>query len=128
MAGVRRAQITLAFLAIAGALAAGCGGGGSLPTAPAGTDVTVTAFDIGIRETTLPPVKAGSVSIFYRDAGTSHTLKIKDASGKDMGLFLHVSHKNASDLGTVDLKPGEYTVYCSIATHFDLMHRTLTVQ
>jgi iron uptake system component EfeO len=121
---------TAAVVAAATSLAA-CGGGGSgaLPEPPAGTDVVVTAYDIGIREASLPTVKAGSVSFFYRDEGTSHTLKIKDAAGKDVpGFLLHVTKRGDSDAGRANLQPGEYIVYCSIPGHYALMHRTLTVQ
>jgi uncharacterized cupredoxin-like copper-binding protein len=107
-----------------------CGGGGkvSLPEPPADADVVVTAFDIGIREKTLPDVKAGDVKFFYRDEGTSHTLRVKDAGGKDApGFQLVVDKPGDSDEGSVKLDPGEYIAYCSIPGHYATMHRTLTV-
>ena len=126
----RRVSLWCATAAACVIAVAGCGGGGSAepPEAPADADVVVTAYDIGIREPTLPDVKAGDVKFFYRDEGTSHTLRVKDSNGNDApGFQLVVDKPGDSDEGTVKLEPGEYIVYCSLPGHYASMNRTLTV-
>jgi plastocyanin len=111
------------LVTLAGLLAAGCGGGGGgggsnsvTVTAPAGggpAPVTVEAHDVFFSPKTIN-APAGKLEIHYVEQGSQqHTLVIEGVSG----FKLDVGPGNKSATGTVDLKAGTYTFYCTIPGH-----------
>jgi uncharacterized cupredoxin-like copper-binding protein len=90
------------------------------------------SVDIGETEYKLDPsdatVKAGSVTFNVKnDGSTTHDLTI-EGNGIDEQGTDPLSPGDSGQL-TVDLKPGTYTIYCSIDGHEDLgMKGTVTVQ
>jgi plastocyanin len=73
--------------------------------------------------------KAGQVSIdFTNPQSLSHDVAVEDADGKTVGKTDLVA--NGSAVTTVpNLKPGEYTFYCSVPGHREAgMEGTLTVE
>jgi plastocyanin len=60
-------------------------------------------------------VTEGEVELDYHDDGNlTHTLTIE---GMEDDILLRVSHKGDVDMGTIALKPGKYTLYCTIKGH-----------
>ncbi len=72
--------------------------------------------------------KAGKVTIdFSNPQPLAHDVAIEDSSGKTIGKTELVTE--GSDSAVVDLKPGEYTFYCSVPGHREAgMEGTLTVK
>jgi len=71
------------------------------------------------------PTTAGVNQINYVDKGGTHTLVFEEAQFN--GFELNVSG-NGDDSGKVDLKPGVYTVFCSLPGHRAAgMEATITV-
>ncbi|MGA7281847.1 MAG: hypothetical protein WBZ40_08690 [Acidimicrobiia bacterium] len=72
-------------------------------------------------------VTEGNVQFVYTDdANLTHTLTIE---GMEDEMLLHVANKGDTDMGTVPLKPGTYTLYCTIKGHREQgMEGTLTVE
>ena len=89
----------------------------------AGSSLTVHATDQLTFEPDAYEAEAGTVDIKYVNDGTiAHTLLIKDVPD-----FEKLSIGGEDD-GTVELEPGEYTLYCDIAGHEAAgMVATLTV-
>jgi plastocyanin len=128
------AALTLCCLALASLLAAGCGGGGGggaadsvTVTAPAGggaASVTIEAHDVFFKpkQVTAP---AGKLKIDYVERGSQqHTFVIEGVNKFE----LSVGPGTKSVTGTVDLKAGEYTFYCSVPGHrAQGMQGTITV-
>ena len=57
----------------------------------------------------------------------THDVAIEDSSGKTIGKTDLIAE--GSDSATVDLKPGEYTFYCTVPGHREAgMEGTLTVK
>ncbi|MGH8998060.1 MAG: cupredoxin domain-containing protein [Acidimicrobiia bacterium] len=76
--------------------------------------VEVTAVDIDFPVAQLT-AKAGTVRFVYRNDGQiRHTLVIEEvpAFGK-----LEVNRKGDTDEGTVELRPGTYTIFCDVPGH-----------
>jgi plastocyanin len=60
--------------------------------------------------------KAGKVTVnFTNSSPVPHDVRIEDSGGEDVGGTEVISESNES--ATVDLKPGEYTFYCSVPGH-----------
>ena len=60
--------------------------------------------------------KAGKVSVnFTNSSPVPHDVRIEDKGGKDIGGTEVISESNES--ATVNLKPGDYTFYCSVPGH-----------
>ena len=60
--------------------------------------------------------KAGKVTVnFTNSSPVPHDVRIEDDGGKDLGGTEVISESNEST--EVDLKPGEYTFYCSVPGH-----------
>lgn len=79
--------------------------------------------------TTEATAKAGDVTIdFNNPQPLEHDVVIEDSSGEDVGETELISDSSTS--ATVkDLKPGEYTFYCSVPGHREAgMEGTLTVK
>ncbi|HEV2790750.1 MAG TPA: plastocyanin/azurin family copper-binding protein [Solirubrobacterales bacterium] len=72
--------------------------------------------------------KAGKVTVnFTNPAPAPHDVRIEDAEGKDIGGTEVITESSEST--TVNLKPGEYTFYCSVPGHRPAgMEGTLTVE
>jgi plastocyanin len=73
--------------------------------------------------------KAGQVSVeFTNPQSLSHDVAIEDSSGEEVGgTELVASGKTVATIG--DLKPGEYTFYCTVPGHREAgMEGTLTVE
>ncbi|MGC1165054.1 MAG: cupredoxin domain-containing protein [Solirubrobacterales bacterium] len=72
--------------------------------------------------------KAGKVTVnFTNSQPLTHDVAIEDSSGKTIGKTEVIAE--GSDSTTVELKPGEYTFYCSVPGHREGgMEGTLTVK
>ena len=72
--------------------------------------------------------KAGKVTLnFTNPQPLTHDVAIEDSSGKTIGKTDLIAE--GSDSATVDLKPGEYTFYCTVPGHREAgMEGTLTVK
>jgi plastocyanin len=72
--------------------------------------------------------KAGKVTVnFTNSQPLTHDVAIEDSSGKTIGKTELIAE--GSDSTTVDLKPGEYTYYCTVPGHREAgMEGTLTVK
>ena len=97
------------------------GGGSTLKfEADPGGDLAYTA--------TSATAKAGTVAIdFNNPQALTHDVQIEDSSGEEVGGTELIA--SGSDSTTVDLKPGEYTFFCSVPGHREAgMEGTLTVE
>ncbi len=72
--------------------------------------------------------KAGEVTVnFTNSSPVPHDVRIEDSGGEDIGGSEVLSE--GSESATVDLKPGEYTFFCSVPGHRQGgMEGTLTVK
>lgn len=72
--------------------------------------------------------EAGEVTVnFTNPQPLTHDVAFEDSSGKTVGKTELIAE--GSDSATVDLKPGEYTFYCSVPGHREAgMEGTLTVK
>ncbi len=72
--------------------------------------------------------KAGKVTLnFTNPQPLTHDVAIEDSSGKTIGKTELIAE--GSDSATVNLKPGEYTYYCTVPGHREAgMEGTLTVE
>jgi plastocyanin len=72
--------------------------------------------------------KAGKVTVdFTNPQPLTHDVAIEDSSGKTIGQTELIAE--GSDSTTVNLKPGEYTYYCTVPGHREAgMEGTLTVK
>jgi plastocyanin len=72
--------------------------------------------------------KAGEVTVnFTNPQPLTHDVAFEDSSGKTVGKTELIAE--GSDSATVNLKPGEYTFYCSVPGHREAgMEGTLTVK
>jgi plastocyanin len=106
--------------------AAGGGGGGG----GAGETLQLSAPASGAFEfdTEQLNAKAGSVTIdFDNPAAVSHDVTIEDSGGNEIAQSDLVADDTTSV--TADLKPGNYTYYCSVPGHREGgMEGTLTVK
>ena len=71
---------------------------------------------------------AGKVTVnFTNTQPLTHDVAIEDSSGKTVGKTELIAE--GSDSAVVDLKPGEYTFYCTVPGHREAgMEGTLTVK
>jgi plastocyanin len=72
--------------------------------------------------------EAGKVTVnFTNSSPIPHDVRIESSGGEDLGGTEVISEKSES--ATVDLKPGEYTFFCSVPGHRQGgMEGTLTVE
>jgi plastocyanin len=134
MSTTRATVLTLAATGLFALVAAGCGGGKGEETASAVTvtapsgggaaSVTIEAHDIFLTPKSIS-APAGKLAIHYVEQGSQqHTLVIDGVSG----FKLEVGPGTKSATGTVDLKAGDYTYYCTIPGHrAQGMQGTITV-
>jgi plastocyanin len=137
-------KLVLVALGIAASVAlAACGGGDDNTTTTAATPPTTTPAGGGggqsislsadpsgalaYQETSLS-AKAGKATIdFDNPAPLSHDVCVEDSSGKEVGCS-DVIQQDKTTLD-VDLKPGDYTYFCSVDGHEAAgMKGTLTVK
>jgi plastocyanin len=113
-----RARVVLAVAALA---IVGCGedddaeANGSTPALEA--DLTVEAHDIDFDsdEYRLAP---GEQRVAYLQEGdTRHTLVVETADGAAVDGFELEVDDSSSDVGTIDLEAGRYTLYCDVTGH-----------
>jgi plastocyanin len=131
----RSLRLTLVAALVAAPLLAACGDDDSASdgtdeptetTAPdtggSGSALTVHATDQLKFGAESYEAEAGEIDVTYVNDGTvAHTLLVKGVSG----FKLEVGDE---DEGTVELEPGEYTLYCDVAGHEAAgMVATLTV-
>jgi plastocyanin len=78
--------------------------------------------------TTEASARAGKVTIdFNNPQSLTHDVTIEDSSGKEVGKTDLIGKDETST--TVDLKPGEYTFFCSVPGHREAgMEGSLTVE
>ena len=100
----------------------GTGGGGetvSFTADPGGG----LAFEEDSVETT-----AGTVTLeLTNDSSTPHDVRLESSGGEDLGGTEEITGGTAE--ATVELEPGDYTFYCSVAGHRDAgMEGTLTAK
>lgn len=78
-----------------------------------GQSVTVVADDISLSASSYS-AEAGLVALRYQNAGSlEHTLVIEGVDGFRLDVPTH----GDVDDGSVELQPGEYTIYCDIVGH-----------
>jgi plastocyanin len=96
------------------------GEGGTLEIAADGNDLAYTTGDL--------ETEAGTVTIeFDNPSNIDHDVRIEDSSGNDLGGTEIITE--SSTTAEVDLEPGTYTYYCSVAGHRAAgMEGTLTVE
>jgi uncharacterized cupredoxin-like copper-binding protein len=114
--GRARAVLAVAVLAIVG-----CGedddAEANLSTSAPEADLTVEAHDIDFdsNEYRLAP---GEQRVAYLQEGdTRHTLLVETADGAAVDGFELEVDDSSSDVGTVDLDAGRYTLYCDVTGH-----------
>jgi plastocyanin len=78
--------------------------------------------------TTSATSEAGKVTVDFKNPqGLSHDVAIEDSKGETVGKTDVIGEGETST--TVNLKPGEYTFYCSVPGHREAgMEGTLTVK
>lgn len=96
---------------------AGCAGDEE-PEESAGSSVPPGTVEVLAQDIKFPrdryEATAGTVNFQYRNVGNIiHTLVIEDVDG----FKLEVARKGEIDRGSVDLRPGTYTIYCDVAGH-----------
>jgi plastocyanin len=96
------------------------------PTGPAVDTLEVTAEPNTTFDSKTYSVKAGVVQVAYVDASSqTHTLVFDDPKFNGFELAVPAGPKT----GKVDLKPGKYTIYCTLPGHRALgMQATVTAQ
>jgi plastocyanin len=103
-------------------------------TAEGGTAGSAAALDIEAASSGLAyasdtaSAKAGKVTLnFTNPQPLTHDVAIEDSGGKTIGKTELIAE--GSDSATVDLKPGEYTFYCTVPGHREAgMEGTLSVK
>jgi uncharacterized cupredoxin-like copper-binding protein len=97
------------------------GGGGG---AGGAVDISETEYKLDPSD---PTVSAGEVTInVSNDGGTTHNLEVEGNGVEEESDDLEPGQSGTL---SVDLKPGDYEIYCAIDGHKDLgMEGTLTVQ
>jgi plastocyanin len=104
-------------------LAAGCGGDDDEPgrtvTAKAGEAIAVAADEYSFDPETIVLTGGGELTIELDNQGTlAHNLRVFDG-GSDIGGTPTFVGGDARS-GTVEVKPGEYELVCTVGDHADL--------
>ena len=142
---MRKLALTFGLAALASLALVACGGGGSSSTSTptttaannggggggASSSVSLAADPSQIAyDTTSLSAKAGNVTIDFDNPNSAlgHDVCVQDPNGKKLGCSKVVTGtKTTLDLS--NLKPGDYTFYCSVPGHEAAgMKGTLTVQ
>jgi plastocyanin len=107
-----RTAVAVALIAVA---LGACSGGSSTSGPLAGADVTVHAKDTLRFDKGEYTAKAGTIKIGYvNDGSLTHTLLI---DGHPEFSTLEVTSKGQSQIGTAQLAPGTYEIYCDVPGH-----------
>jgi plastocyanin len=108
-------------LAVAALAIAGCSqdddaeANGSTPALEAHLTVEAHDIDFDSDEYRLAP---GEQRVAYLQEGdTRHTLVVETADGAAVDGFELEVDDSSSDVGTIDLEAGRYTLYCDVAGH-----------
>jgi plastocyanin len=90
---------------------------------PADSSITVGALDKVAFDADSYDAEAGCVEVTYVNEGSlAHTLLVKDLDGFKLAV-------GDEDVGTLELEPGDYTLFCDIPGHEAAgMEATLTVE
>ncbi len=112
----------------------GAAAGGGSKEAEGGSAGSASALDIEAASSGLAyssdsaSAKAGKVTVnFTNPQPLAHDVAFEDSSGKTIGKSELITE--GSDAAVVDLKPGEYTFYCTVPGHREAgMEGTLTVK
>jgi uncharacterized cupredoxin-like copper-binding protein len=130
----RRLVAAIAVVLLAGVLLAACGGGGSsasggsayvAPKGPATETINVEAGNYYFKPNKMT-AKAGIAEISLTAKNGIHDFVF---DGAYSGFMLEADGGGAAQSKKIDLKPGTYTFYCSIAGHRAAgMEGTLTVK
>lgn len=138
---MRKLTILLALGALAPFGLAACGGGGGNETTAAtttgggggggGVTVNVSADPgegvLKFAQSSLTAKAGNDTFDFTNPQSTTHDFCIESSSGEQLGCSSQIS--NSSATLTANLKPGDYTYYCSVDAHRDAgMQGTLTVK
>ena len=114
--GRARATLAVAVLAIVG-----CGEDDSAATGPTPVPeaaLTVEAHDIGFDSSGYRLAPGEQRVAYVQEGDTRHTLVVETANGAALdGFELEVDDAAPSDVGTVDLEAGRYTLFCDVAGH-----------
>jgi plastocyanin len=107
------------------------GGGGGGAAAGAGSSVHISADPSGAlayQQKSVTASAPGKVTVdFSNQSPLMHNVTIADSSGKVLGATQTITGGSSS--ATVNLKPGNYTFYCSVDGHEAAgMKGTLTVK
>lgn len=125
---MRAPRTRVRTLAITGVLALGlaaCGGGDDTGSAPTDVDadVTTTGTD-GLKfEPDTLEASAGEITVaLTSESGVNHDFVVDDETVVDVP-------RGQTDVGTIELEPGEYTFWCSVPGHRQAgMEGTLVVE
>ena len=137
---MRRTSAVLAIAALAALGIAACGGGDDDDTTAAAPATTAPATGGSTVDIATPPgsdlayeqtevsAKAGNVTIdFNNQQSTEHDVKVEDSAGQELGGTDLVASGAATS--TINLQPGSYTFFCSVAGHRESgMEGTLAVK
>ena len=136
---MRKLALLLSALTLAAVGLAACGGdddetsadSAATTTSAADTGATISiAADpdgaLAYTETELTAAAGNDTIEFDTPAGLDHDVVVEDEDGNEIGRTETVSGGSTS--ATVELEPGTYTFYCSVAGHREAgMEGTLTV-
>ena len=99
--------------------ASACGGaGGGAASAPSAKAIEISETDFALAPATVRVGKAGTVTLrAVNNGGTTHALEIEGAGVE--GKTSEIAPGQRAEL-TVELKPGEYKLYCPVGNHRSL--------
>lgn len=122
-------RILFAALAVSAVSLAGCSSSTATPqTLPATVDLEVRAIS-GLRfDKTAYEAVAGDIEIGYvNDDTIRHTLVVLQEDTVVGSLELLVNKRGDTDVGTINLAAGNYSIYCTVPGHQN-MKSDLTVK
>jgi plastocyanin len=121
-------KLFVSLVAVATVALSACGDDDTTALDENDVDLLVVAFDSNDFDEDAYTVEPGEVTIGYEHGGNiPHTLVIE---GIDTDEFkLEVNTSGDTDVGTVELEPGEYILFCDVPGHRAAgMEATLTVE
>lgn len=109
---MRRTTIALTAAGLLGVTLAGCGGSdeGASGCTP-GPELTILAEDSLVFDADTYESEAGCIEVTYTNDGSiAHTLLVKGKQGFKLAV-------GRTDVGTLELGPGTYELFCDVAGH-----------